>query len=185
MCFIPDICGLLAKYNLNFLLNMYINDRCYLRTKDAWRKIIIRTIEKTNGSCACDPLTFPDFHDYTGLQSYKIVFIAKLWTTIPENKPRRFDLFGRMILDNIKHRLVECASTYSLKSDLLEDLYRNVSTEICNELALASKEDFLMMILGASPSSVMTNIYLRLKTVEYIYRCFHGPNSTVSNRSHL
>ena len=69
----------------------------------------------------------------SGLPSYKIVFIAKLWTTIPENKPRRCDLCGRVISDNIKHRLVECASTYSLKSDLLEDLYRNVSTEICNE----------------------------------------------------
>ena len=53
MGFIPDICGLLAKYNLNFLLNMYINDRCYLPSKNVWRQIIIRTIEKkgklTNG----------------------------------------------------------------------------------------------------------------------------------------
>ena len=68
------------------------------------------------------------------------------------------------------------------KFDLLEDLYRNVSTE----LALASKEDFIIMILSASPSSVMTNdIYFRLKTVEFIYRCFHGPNAIVSNKSHL
>ena len=121
-----------------------------------------------------------------GLPSYKIVFIAKLWTTVPENKPRRCDLCGRVILDNIKHRLVECASTYSLKSDFLEDLYRNVSTEICNELSLASSEDILMVIWGASHSSVITNdIYFRLKAVEYINRCFHGPNAIVSNRLHL
>ena len=28
--FIPDICGLLIRYNLNFLLNMYVNDKGYL-----------------------------------------------------------------------------------------------------------------------------------------------------------
>ena len=129
---------------------MYINDRCYLPSKNVWRQIIIRTIEKRETDewlmrmrsadfsrfsrlhRSIQPCTLYFYHN-SGLPSYKIVFIAKLWTTIPENKPRRCDLCGRVILDNIKHRLVECASTYSLKSDLLEDLYRNVSAEICNE----------------------------------------------------
>ena len=38
--FIPDVCSLLMKYNLQYIMNDYMNDPCILPTKFNWKPTI-------------------------------------------------------------------------------------------------------------------------------------------------
>ena len=65
--FIPDICSLLIKYNLNFLLNVYVNDKGYLPQKRVWRQFVHSSVNFVENNEFLDRLKAAEFSRFSQL----------------------------------------------------------------------------------------------------------------------
>ena len=193
--FIPDICSILIKNNLNFLLNMYVNDKGYLPQKRVWWQFVHSSVNFVENNEFLDRLKAADFSRFSqlhksispcslyslygrGIAPHKLAFLAKLWVTVPSHTAVVCNLCNRLVQDEIKHKLVECAFIGGIKGHLFSCLYSKLSYDSFSELVLAPNDKFVILVLGANSSLGMSNeeaSWFRMKAVYYVYQCFHGP----------
>ena len=114
--YVRDICSLLNKYNLNFLMNMYVNDGCFLPHKPVWKQFInnaddqLETNEWLMRIQSTDFVRFSRLHTSitagnlynlygTRIAAHKIAFMSKLWLTSTSVKPSSCDMCDHIQLD--------------------------------------------------------------------------------------
>ena len=169
---------------------MYVNDKGYLPQKRAWRQFVhsfVETNEFLDRLKAADFSRFSQLHKSIspcslyflydkGIAPHKLAFLAKLWVTVPSHTAVVRNLCNRIVLDEIKHKLVEFPFIGGIKGHLFSCLHSKLSYDRFSELVLTPNDKFLEMVLGANSSSVMSNeeaFWFMMKAVYYVYQCFH------------
>ena len=166
--FIPDICSILSKYNLQYLINDFVNKSCQVPSKYAWKCIVKRAIYslethlwKERLSLDSDFKFFRILHVdikpalvYQLSKEHAYIFtadkIAKIWS-------RSFTLVnescvncGLMYENNISHTISTCLTTSCMRDTLLKDICAITNRDFISSLKLLNETDFLLKLLGAN-----------------------------------
>ncbi len=190
--FVPDICKLLTKYRLEYILQSYN----HLPPKCAWKRDVDVAVTAYEHSLwrqrldsDADFSRFRRLHtailpsivwcfprDNTDLRTADL--IAQLWTRVPDRHESVCRVCNGLTEDMIRHCISECQLTLPLRDAFMDDLYRRFSTELYNELDRTSAESFTEITLGGPLITVfdmehdMQYDFLRL-TFSFVRMCYN------------
>ena len=166
MGFIPDICNLLAKYNLCYIINDYMACKT-LPTKASWKCNVKRIVLEAevslwNTRLSNDPgfLLFRILHPaiqpsliykvFKNSTSRNIMLtIARLWCRPCTLSNLCCDNCNAVYQEELMHILAECPHTNDLRITFKNDLLNLVSNEFIDELLALRSIDFGLRLLGA------------------------------------
>ena len=138
---------------------MYVNDKGYLPQKRVWQHFVHRSVNFVETNEFLDRLKAADFSRFRqlhkpispcslyslydkGIAPHKLAFLAKLWVTVPYHTAVVCNLCSRIVLDEIKHKLVECPFISDIKGHLFSCLHSKLSYDSFSELAMAPNDNF-------------------------------------------
>ena len=199
--FIPDICKLLGKYNLELLLDEFLNNN-NLPSKRTWKNIVYNKVEILENelwdkrlSVDSDFMVFRSLHLHIKpaivYQSFNqsasrntMRFIANLWSRSASLENSTCRACGQTIQDYVLHIIGECANTVPLRSTLTSTISTSFDQNFAHEYELLDPISLALRLLGAPIEpllSVTDNKIFLSHSYNYILKCFKttsAPNST-------
>ena len=191
MGFIPDICKILCEYNLQYILNNCW-DIARLPSKSQWKKQVKTAVHsrytllwRHRLYCHSDFTRFRKLHtsvapavvwkmSYSGCDLKLCDFIARLWTSIPDQGNNICLHCKRYYRDSLTHQLTECKCTKPLKDRFLCDCRGILPPELVDVLLTVDADTFVTIVLSASCWSnldrAMVESFL-LKSFAFVRSC--------------
>jgi len=187
--FIPDICCIIAKYKLHYMLNNYIANQTILPTKRTWKRIVNSVVKTRESKLWSERLAKDsDFILFQVLQPaimpaivYNVCrkssmrntmnLIAKLWCRPVTLENSMCDICNLVYQDELVHIIGECPNTDQLRSDFIIKLSHCVSSTQANELAAQDSFTWALSLLGAPILDSDTNTDLLRLSFKYIHQC--------------
>ena len=189
--FIPDICKLLLKYNLEYIINTFILSQ-KLPTKYEWKKVVKIKVSQLEHSLWQERLGENDFTRFKGLQTgiFPAVIwskttdrhdlskrrqVAQLWVKVPNTLVSVCPLCEQVLRDKLRHGLAECPSTETTRQTFITDLCDRFNNVAYDDVHNMDSEQFTQLALGACFAINLTdpdeqNSYLSM-SVNYVTRC--------------
>jgi len=195
--YIPDICKIIAKYNLQFMLNDFISGQQTLPTKARWKNIVSCAIKTREAELWDNRVTSdPDFVLYKVLQpnivpavvyrvcqeSYfrKTMYtVANLWSRSVKLDNHTCDFCDKTYQDNIVHIVCECAMTDILRVELVYNMERQFGRNFTRMFAEECSDAFTktLRMMGAPLEPVLeesANLKLLKITFTHICKCLRS-----------
>ena len=183
--FIPDICSLLHKYNLQYLVNNFTNNQCEIPSKYAWKCIVKKAVYsketilwKARLSIDSDFMYFKLLQEdikpalvYTLSKNYAYIFtankVAKIWSRsiIIENKTCLF--CAENYEDYITHIVGKCLITSDMRESFFNDICSMTNADLVNCLKQLNEKD-LLKLLGSNKPPYVNETYF----VSFMIRCY-------------
>ena len=190
--FIPDICSLLNKYNLQYLINDFVNKSCQVPSKYAWKcsvKKAIYTLEtqlwRERLGLDSDFKYFRILHAdikpalvYQLSKEHSYLFmadkIAKLWSRAVNSVNENCRHCGERYEDNLSHIVSKCHITLAKRETLFNDICVLTGRDFVSSLRCLDETDFLLKLLGAKIGPYINNevfVFVMKRFYKFIIDC--------------
>ena len=191
--YIPDILTLLKKYNLNYVIETYIQDT-HFPSKLSWKIMVNKAVADVENRLLHERLNlcndfkrFRTQHEryesalvYTifssGHQPTLMIRIARLWTMKP-NILRKCPHCENENRDILKHIILECESTKLKETEFLETVRVDFGEQLYSEICESSADDKLNKLLGLCPNTNMETDLIK----EFQFSCFKFLKAATDN----
>ena len=138
--FIQDICSLLYKYNLQYLINDFVNKSCQVPSKYAWKCIVKKAIYSLETQLWKERLSLDSDFKYFRIlhvdikpalvyqlskeQAYVFMSdkIAKIWSRSFTLVNKNCEYCGAIYEDYFSHTVSMCLSTSGLRDSFFKDI---------------------------------------------------------------
>ena len=165
--FIPDICGILRKYNLATIINSFVRDAYTLPTKFTWKSIvnnavIISETSQWNNRMAVhnDFLFFRMLHPviqpcilYNIYREsscrYIMTILANIWCRVPYIEVGMCPYCAEETCEELIHFLSECILTRQLRENLIIDLRHLFGIAFETEFSALESYAWTLKLLGS------------------------------------
>ena len=191
--FIPDICSLLCKYNLQYIVNDYIRNPALLPSKYTWENIVKRAVydnekllwnERINVDsdfeyfkilhCDIKPAMLYELSkDYA--YSITVNKIAKLWARSVSIQDKNCSYCGAIYQDYISHIVATCLISSDIRNVFYEDIRMISGTSLLDNLKHLQEKELIVKLLGANiPPYVNNEVYFSFlkRSYKFIIDCY-------------
>jgi hypothetical protein len=192
--FIPDICTIIEKYKLHFILNNFVHNSGMLPPKIVWKNIVnnvikIKETELWEYRISCDD----DFTFFQILQPFikpavvyqvckKSAFrnimltIARLWTRTVYLQNSECIFCNMIFQEELVHIISECSKTAQLKINFKNIVLQSFGERVTNDIFQLDHFRFVLKLLGTPLVPLLdnsTNSLLLEHSYRFIVKCVH------------
>jgi len=190
--FIPDICSLLRKHNLYFIVNECIEHGLTFPLKSIWKRVVKHSVLRHEYNCLEQRLSsdneflfFRILHplfkpavlysvsktsSFRGMQ----LTIARLWCRPFQLAMNTCDLCEHIYYDHLAHVLCECEVSSSLRHSYFHEIHTALGNDVKHQLESMDSIDMSLKMLGAPIEPILgvrkKNVCLKLSYI-VIVKC--------------